>query len=214
MVKNNSITNLIIKLVLVLGKIKSFIFPYKINKACSQFWDVVYSGYMSRQFKSFGGLCKRKIELIGGKYISVGTNCIIGKGVSLQAWNEYLGHKFTPSIIIGDNSIIRNDCHITAIDQIVIGSNVLIAPSVLITDNAHGNSEMLKEEVHPNDRPLFSKGPVIIKDYVWIGEKASIMPGVTIGKGAIVGANSVVTKDVPDYCVVAGIPAKIIKRLD
>ena len=66
-------------------------------------------------------------------------------------------------------------------------------------------------DIAPDFRPLSSKGPVLIDDNVWIGEKSSIMPGVHIGKGVIVAANSVVTKDVPPYCVVAGIPATIVK---
>jgi acetyltransferase-like isoleucine patch superfamily enzyme len=65
----------------------------------------------------------------------------------------------------------------------------------------------------PNYRELFSKGAVYIGKNVWIGDKASIMPGVTIGEGCIVGANTVVTKDVPPYSVVVGSPAKIVKTL-
>ena len=65
----------------------------------------------------------------------------------------------------------------------------------------------------PNSRPLYSKGPVIIDDNVWIGEGAMIMPGVHVGNGAIIAANSVVTKDIPAYSVAAGIPAKIIKTM-
>ena len=60
---------------------------------------------------------------------------------------------------------------------------------------------------------IYRKCPVVIEDNVWIGEKASIMPGVHIGKGAIIAANSVVTHDVPAYAVVAGTPAKVIKQL-
>ena len=60
---------------------------------------------------------------------------------------------------------------------------------------------------------MYSKGPVIIQDNVWIGEKATILPGVTIGEGAIIGANSVVTKDVPAKSLVVGCPAKIVKTL-
>ena len=60
---------------------------------------------------------------------------------------------------------------------------------------------------------IYRKCPVVIEDNVWIGEKASIMPGVHIGKGAIIAANSVVTHDVPAYAVVAGVPAKIVKQL-
>lgn len=76
--------------------------------------------------------------------------------------------------------------------------------------------ESLKKKllgIAPNKRPLYCKGPVIIGNNVWIGEKASIMPGVTIGDGVIIAANSVVTKDIPSYSLAAGIPAKIIKSV-
>ncbi len=67
--------------------------------------------------------------------------------------------------------------------------------------------------VAPLVRPLYSKGPIIIEDDVWLGEKVSVMPGVHIGRGAIIGANSVVTKDIPAYAVAVGSPAKVIKML-
>ena len=108
---------------------------------------------------------------------------------------------------------IGDDCHITSSNKIVIGDNVLFGKKVTVTDNSHGRCDNLDElSFHPIIRDVFSKGAVIIKDRVWIGDKATILPGVTIGEGAIVGANSVVTKDVPDNCIVAGIPAKIIKN--
>ncbi|MST85779.1 hypothetical protein FYJ73_14080 [Prevotellaceae bacterium LKV-178-WT-2A] len=65
--------------------------------------------------------------------------------------------------------------------------------------------------MQPSKRDLYIKGPVVIEDNVWIGDKASIHSGVTIGKGTIVACNAVVTKDVPPYSVVAGVPAKVIK---
>jgi acetyltransferase-like isoleucine patch superfamily enzyme len=68
--------------------------------------------------------------------------------------------------------------------------------------------------MHPFRRPLVSKGPVLIGDCVWIGDKATILPGVTIGKGSVIGANAVVTKDVPDYCMAAGNPAVVLKKLE
>ena len=65
----------------------------------------------------------------------------------------------------------------------------------------------------PQKRPLYSKGAVFIGDNVWIGDKATILPGVKIGEGAVVAANAVVTKDVPAYSMVAGNPAKVIKQI-
>lgn len=103
--------------------------------------------------------------------------------------------------------------HISCVNKVVIGNNVRMGKKVFITDNAHGASERSLLDIRPNLRPLYSKGPVIIEDNVWIGEMVCIMPGVTIGHGSIIGANAVVTKDVPPYCVVGGNPAKIIKQL-
>ena len=84
---------------------------------------------------------------------------------------------------------------------------------VTITDNSHGKSEIESIKLPPYKRVLHSIGPVIIGDSVWIGDKVTILPNVTIGKNSVIAANSVVTKNVPDNCVVAGVPAKIIKRI-
>ena len=80
-----------------------------------------------------------------------------------------------------------------------------------ITDNSHGETDYDTLLQPPLMRLVTSKGPVIIGKDVWIGDKATILPGVTIGEGAVIAANSVVTKDVPAYSVVAGNPAKVIK---
>ena len=69
-------------------------------------------------------------------------------------------------------------------------------------------------DIAPNYRPLYSKGPVIIEDNVWIGEGAMIMPNIHIGKGSIIAANSVVTSNIPAYSIAAGVPAKVIKSLN
>lgn len=94
----------------------------------------------------------------------------------------------------------------------MIGNGVVTGRMVMITDNSHGHTHSLSElNLTAFQRPLVSKGAVVIDEYVWIGEQVCIMPGVHIGKGAIVAANSVVTKDVPPYTVVGGCPAKILK---
>lgn len=82
---------------------------------------------------------------------------------------------------------------------------------VYISDNNYGKTDYESLCQQPTERKLDIKGPVMIGDNVWIGDKASILSGVTIGKGAIVACNAVVTKDVPPYSVVAGVPAKVIK---
>ena len=152
-------------------------------------------------------------QLIGEKYISIGSGTTIHKDVILTAWDRYREQKFTPIIQIGNNTNIGEHSHITACDKIIIGNNVLTGRYVYISDNAHGNSSKGEIEVPPIERPLHSKGPVIIEDNVWIGERVCILSGVHIGKGAIIAANAVVTHDVPEGSIVGGVPAKIIKRI-
>jgi acetyltransferase-like isoleucine patch superfamily enzyme len=152
--------------------------------------------------------------LIGPQYISVGKNCYIGSRVQLTAWDSsYIGGTYTPEIILGDGVSIGDESQVTAINRIVIGNGVLTGKKVLITDNSHGEVTREMMDVAPLDRQVVSKGEVVIGDHVWIGEKATIVANVTIGRGSVIAANSVVTKDVPPYCVVAGCPAKIVKNL-
>jgi acetyltransferase-like isoleucine patch superfamily enzyme len=198
------------------GKLFSFIYPFLLYRIFSVLKTGTYSGWLSRQFNSFGrnSTIKPTVNyLLGAKYISVGSNVSIGRKVTLTAWSQFLNQRFIPEIIIGDGSSIGDDSHITSVNKIIIGKNVLMGKKILITDNSHGISEFELLEIAPNKRPLYSKGPVIIEDNVWIGEKASIMPGVHIGRGSIIAANSVVTKSVPPYCLVAGIPAKVVKNM-
>ena len=83
---------------------------------------------------------------------------------------------------------------------------------VTITDNSHGETDKDTLGMRPQKRTITSKGPVVIGNNVWIGDKATILPGVIIGDGAVIAANAVVTKDVPAYSVVGGNRAKIIMR--
>ena len=81
-----------------------------------------------------------------------------------------------------------------------------------ITDHTHGTVELEDLKLPPRHRKLYSKGPVIIGKYVSIGEGSAIMPGVTIGDHVVIGANSVVTKDIPPYSVACGNPARVIRN--
>jgi acetyltransferase-like isoleucine patch superfamily enzyme len=91
---------------------------------------------------------------------------------------------------------------------------VLIASKVYISDHFHGNVTAEELDIAPVKRKLFSKGPVIIGDNVWIGEGVVIMPGVEIGNSCIIGANAVVTKSFPKDSVIGGNPARLIKVLN
>jgi acetyltransferase-like isoleucine patch superfamily enzyme len=120
---------------------------------------------------------------------------------------------FTPSISIGSDVSLGEFNHITAINSISIGDGVLTGRWVTISDNAHGNLDD-DTALMPSERDLYSKGSVTIEDNVWIGDKVTILPNVRIGEGSVIGANSVVTKDIPPFCVAAGNPAKIIRKLN
>ena len=134
-----------------------------------------------------------------------------GVGCRLEAY-PINGEK---TLFFGNNIQMNDYVHITAMESIIIGDNVLIASKVYISDCSHGSyagdENDSNPDTIPSSRPLSSKR-VIIKDNVWLGEFVSVLPGVTIGKGTIVGANSVVSKSLPDYVIAVGIPARPIKK--
>lgn len=148
------------------------------------------------------------------KYIEIGNNFIAGERFRIEAWDKYGEHNFTPSIKIGNNVVFNTDVHIGCINSIQIGDNCMFASRIYITDHHHGEPTVQMLKLAPKDRPLISKGPVVIKKNVWVGEGVAIMPNLTIGENSIIATNAVVTKDVPPNCVVAGIPAAVIKYIN
>jgi len=167
-------------------------------------------------FKSIGANVRMsyRTSLHLPQNISIGNNFISGERLKLRTFEEWGGHTYTPNIKIGDNVNIQTDCHISAVNSVIIEDNVLIASFVYISDHAHGTSELSSMSVPPIERELYSKGGIYIHKNVWIGEKVTILPGVSIGEGSIIGANSVVTKDIPAYSIACGVPAKVIKSLE
>lgn len=141
--------------------------------------------------------------------IYIGNKCMIYTGGWMDTWTEHFGKKYNPRIDIGDNTYIGFRCHIGSCNKISIGKDVMIADNVYISDLNHGYEDVTKSMFYT---PLVSAGPVIIEDEVWIGERVCILPNVRIGKHSIIGCNAVVTKDVPPYSIVGGIPAKVIKQ--
>ena len=115
----------------------------------------------------------------------------------------------------GNNVQINDYVHITARNNVQIGNNVLMASKIYISDCTHGSYsgdvDDSRPEIIPIERQLTHKD-VIIGDNVWLGEFVTILPGVSIGEGTIVGANSVVTKSLPSFVIAVGIPAIPIKK--
>ncbi len=191
------------------------ILPWKFCLWFSNVFVYIYSLWKCNEFKETGDffLIQYPLYINGGKNISIGNNFNCDQRLRLEAWDLYLGQIFSPEITIGNNVSIQKDCHIGGINKIIIGDNVLIASKVYISDHSHG--EITKDEllIAPIKRKLFSKGPVIIENNVWLGEGVIILPNVTVGENSIIGANSVVSKSVPKNCVAAGNPARIIREL-
>lgn len=122
--------------------------------------------------------------------------------------NHYAGVDYNPFVTIGNEVFIGHNFSLQAAAPITIMNNVLIASNVFITSENHGINP--EESLSYAKTPLEGK-PVYIGEESWIGEKAMVMAGVTLGKRCIVAAGAVVTKSFPDYSMVAGVPAKCIK---
>lgn len=148
----------------------------------------------------------------GLKNITIGSNFSAADGFWLATYKKYCGFEYTPEIKIGDNVHLSRNCHIGAINKIIIEDNVLIGSNVLINDHSHGES-MVSETARVQMR-LISKGPIVIKKNVWLGDNVCVMPNVEIGENCIIGANSVVTKNIPANSMAVGVPAKVIKTLN
>ena len=147
----------------------------------------------------------------GKGYIDFGANLTTGVGIRLDAF----GNRSAKDTLIkfGNNIQINDYVHIGATDSVILEDNVLIASKVFISDHNHGN---YSGDAHsspltiPSERKEYS-APVLIQRNTWIGESVSILPGVTIGEGCIIGANSCVTKSIPSFSIAVGTPAKVIK---
>lgn len=148
------------------------------------------------------------------------TKIVIGNHSHIRG--ELLVQKYGGKISIGNNSFIGTGTRVWSGDKIEIGNNVLVSHNCNIIDtNSHEidyqERAIRSEELFVNG-PWETKGsivtdPIVIMDDVWISFNVTILKGVTIGKGAIIAANSVVTKDVPEFSLVVGNPAKIIKQV-
>ena len=204
------ITKFILRVVFCVGRVNALLF----TKSRVEVIRAAYCrGLYRRRFRhtNMPHIAGPFNNLWGAEYIELGKNVAFGKDIVLTAWDSYKSQHFTPIISIGARSMIQDYAHITAINRIEIGEDVLTGRWVTITDNGHGATDLEILKIAPIDRELISKEAVKIGDNVWIGDKVTILPVVTIGEGAVIAANAVVTRDVPAYCVVAGNPAKVVK---
>ncbi len=193
--------------------ILSFILSDSFQSGIIYFKNKLFTYSISRKFAHIGSNASFSSNsiIMNPKYMSIGKNFSALVNFRIEARDRSHEQVFSPSIKIGDNVIFNTDCHIGCIDSIEIGDNVLIASRVFITDHSHGDTTSEDLLVIPNNRNLYSKGPVVIEDNVLIGEGVAILSGVTVGRNAIIGANAVVNKNIPANAIAAGSPARVIR---
>ncbi len=147
------------------------------------------------------------VKIVNVKNLFIGKNVQVQSGSYLHCggldWSDKKGF-----IQIGDNTFIGPHCVFFGAGGIRIGANTLISPAVKIVSHEHS---FLPNELICRQPSQFKE--VRIHDNVYIGTNATLLPGVTIGEGSVIGAGAVVTKDVPAYSVATGIPAKVVRNL-
>lgn len=156
----------------------------------------------------------RSVKLQHPECISLDGYVVLGEGTKLLCTKDYTSgakpQHLQPHISIGNNFHSTRNLTIQCAGNVTIGENVLVASDVFIIDYNHG---MNAETANYLDNPLIVC-EVAIGDGTWIGNNAVILPGVHIGKKCIIGGEGVVTKDIPDYSLAVGNPAKVIKKWD
>lgn len=166
--------------------------------------------YYARVFGSVGSgsTIYKPMLLANPRFVYLGNNVLIRPGTRIEVL--VLDPQSPPSLVIGNNVNIEQNVHIICSSRVVIGDNVSITGGSAIVDTRHpfldvSNTTKIGSRIDPTPTP------VIIGENTFIGFGSVILPGVTIGRNSVIGANSTVTRDVPDCCAVAGNPAKLVK---
>lgn len=168
--------------------------------------------YYSFKFGEFGkgSTIQGKVYVTSPSNIYIGKNCSIGPYCRIETFTNYGRQLTEPKLIIGDNCSIQHAVHIYCAKKVEIKKGCLIASGCMITDENHG---MDPQKGYYVNQPLLIK-PTILEEGVWLGENVCVLPGVTIGQYSIIGANSVVKRDIPDYSIAVGNPARVVKRFN
>jgi acetyltransferase-like isoleucine patch superfamily enzyme len=170
--------------------------------------DLVFSKLAAPGFARFGKNSRILLptRLSGTQHISVGDRVLIGAGSWLIVPEQ---HGPGPNIILHDR-VRMNSTSVSAVLRVEIEEGVAIARGCYISDHSHGFAD---PDLPVRDQPIDRVAPVIIRRGAWLGQNCVVLPGVEIGRGAVIGANSVVRSDVPARTIAAGVPARVIREL-
>lgn len=163
------------------------------------------------RFYSLSGSIGRSAVLLNPEFIEIGKNVIIKNGYRIECYKSFADIKLNPKLIFGDGVIIGPGFTGFVADRVEIKTNTILAGNVSIISENHGIDP--ESEIPYHAQPL-TTGKVEIGKGCWIGQNVSILPNVVIGDKCIIGANSVVTKNVPSYSIAVGSPVKVIKEYD
>ena len=163
-----------------------------------------------------GFLVEQGTAWLTGPHASIGQGLRVGRRCRIETISIHNGIIYTPHLKIGDRVSMNDDVHIGCALSIMIGDDVLLAGKIFISDHNHGEYRGPRQDSAyslPSDRAL-GLAPVVIGDRVWLGEMVSVLPGVTIGEGSIIGSNSVVSRNIPPMTIAVGSPARPVKYFD
>ena len=159
---------------------------------------------ISRDFRAHNPQC-----------MELGSDVSISHQVTLRAVTRYpwslQTQTFTPRLTLGDGCFIGNGSHISCSQRVDIGKNVMIAEQCYISDSNHDYRNV---DLSIKEQPVIVSGDLTVGDDTWIGAHCCVSGAFTIGRHCVIGANSVVTSDIPDFSVAVGAPARVIKRYD
>ena len=165
---------------------------------------------LARSFRTFGrgSTLARPCWVHGRQSISIGERVTIWTGARLTAVNASSDRSL---LEIGDGTAIHPNAHVSAARSVRIGKGVLMAPNCYVTDHDH---DWLNPADPPRTNARLLAAPTTIGDHVWLGEKVSVLKGVTIGESCVIGAGSVVSGDIPPFSMAVGSPARVVRTWD
>jgi acetyltransferase-like isoleucine patch superfamily enzyme len=158
-----------------------------------------------------GSVIHKPLFIANPQFVRIGEKTSIRPGARIEA--VIVNPSQPPSLVIGDNVNIEQNVHLVCSSRLVIENNVSITGNCAIVDTRHPYRD-LNDPRKIGDRIDPNPAPVIVGEGSFLGFGCVVLPGVRIGRKCVIGANSVVRADVPDYCVVSGNPAEIVTRYD